>query len=421
MPPILGSVRERLRPNRSRDGTGVSLSGPRRDELRRALDETANGRGGELSAARRAAMLAALYDSLSMSGRHEYLGLLAAELGVTQHNVDTAIEALVDGREDPSAAAQRGRAALVPPSNAVLRQFNLLPQGTKFLVDLRADLLELCRSDRSLVALERDLKTLLADWFDSGFLSLRRITWGSSAALLERLAESEAVHAVTGWADLKNRLDPSDRRFFAFFHPQMPEEPLIFVQVALTRGLATEIDPLLDPAGRHEEPARADTAIFYSISNSQPGLAGISLGSFLIKRVVDELASEFPKLKRFATLSPVPDFRRWLEDEGHARPEDDPVARCAAYLLREKRSDGRVLDQVANFHLSNGARIERVNPDADSSERGRRQSLGIMVNYLYVLDEIESNHEAYASEHIVAASSTVTRLARTVGPQRRRE
>jgi malonyl-CoA decarboxylase len=191
----------------------------------------------------------------------------------------------------------------------------------------------------------------------------------------------------------------------------MPDEPLIFVQVALRRGLATEIGSLLDPDAPHEH-EQADTAIFYSISNAQPGLAGISLGGFLIKRVVDELAAEFPRVKRFATLSPVPGLRRWVDASGSRATGRDTVALCAAYLLRAKRPDGRVLDPVANFHLSNGARIERINPDADPSARGQRQSFGIMVNYLYVLDEIEANHEAYASERTVAASAAVSRLAR---------
>jgi malonyl-CoA decarboxylase len=298
------------------------------------------------------------------------------------------------------------------------------------------------------------LKRLLANWFDIGFLELKRITWESPAALLEKLMVYEAVHEIRGWTDLKNRLD-ADRRCFAFFHPRMPDEPLIFVEVALVSGMTSDVHALLDEAAPIGDPHTADTAIFYSISNCQRGLAGISFGDFLIKRVADALAIELPRIKIFATLSPVPGFRPWLEQQVRSTSEDlllpaertaiealgdaalegnllalldlegwhddqrlagalrEPLIRlCARYLLRERSSSGRALDAVAHFHLSNGARVERLNWLADVSAKGLQQSAGIMVNYLYRLGDIEANHEAYRGEGRVAASSPLRNLAR---------
>jgi len=297
---------------------------------------------------------------------------------------------------------------------------------------------------------------LLSAWFDVGFLDLVRIDWRASAALLEKLVTYEAVHTIRSWRDLKNRLD-SDRRCFAFFHPRMPDEPLIFVEVALVNGIAGNIHALLDEAAPIGDPQAADAAIFYSISNCQQGLHGISLGDFLIKRVVDALASELPRLKSFATLSPLPGFRAWLtaqaarhgllvasearavqalgggldddnpdrillrlldqpdwrEDPRTAAALRDPLLRlCARYLLDAHAPSGRALDPVAHFHLSNGARVERLNWLGDVSAKGLQQSAGIMVHYLYRLGDIEANHEAYRDEGRVAASSAVRNLAR---------
>jgi malonyl-CoA decarboxylase len=324
-----------------------------------------------------------------------------------------------------------------------------LPNGVKFLVDLRGDVMKRAKGDRAMAGLDDELRGLLAQWFDVGFLDLRRITWESSAALLEKLMAYEAVHAIRSWDDLKNRLD-SDRRCFAFFHPNMPEEPLIFVEVALVRDMAGNIQDLLDESAERLDHAEASAAIFYSISSAQRGLAGISFGDVLIKRVVDQLASALPKLQVFATLSPIPGFRAWLDDalgtddlmstadgqalaklagvpDGEALgrllagPEDAPACRametplmqlCARYLVREKGRDGRPRDPVARFHLSNGARIERLNWLADRSEKGLRESAGIMVNYLYKQGDIEANHEAYAAEARVTASPAVAALAK---------
>jgi malonyl-CoA decarboxylase len=290
----------------------------------------------------------------------------------------------------------------------------------------------LAKQDPTFAALEQDLRSLLASWFDIGFLELQRITWESPAALLEKLISYEAVHTIQSWADLKNRLE-ADRRCFAFFHPRMPHEPLIFVEVALVDGIAANVQKLLDEHAPLTDPGSADSAIFYSISNCQKGLAGISFGNFLIKRVADELKGELPKLRNFATLSPIPGFRKWLDrqgedieprlaeilsnpewhlDEALAKEAREPLSRlCAKYLLLEKDRRGRALDPVAHFHLSNGARVERLNWLGDTSPNGLRQSAGMMVNYLYKLADVEANHEAYTGEGRLAASPGLRNLA----------
>jgi len=417
------------------------------DQLRRQMLSCLDGRGGEVTARARAADLGRTYLSLDADGRERFLQLLAGEFDVDRHEIDRCCNALINASNasgvDQRAATERAlRAALEPPRITLLRQFNALPEGVKFLVDRRAELIDLKQRDPVLAGLEEDLKRLLANWFDIGFLELKRITWESPAALLEKLMAYEAVHEIRGWTDLKNRLD-ADRRCFAFFHPRMPDEPLIFVEVALVAGMTGNVHALLDEAAPIGDPHSADTAIFYSISNCQRGLDGISFGDFLIKRVVDALAAELPRLKVFATLSPVPGFRAWLERQSRAASSDllvpaersaiealtalldrhadpriatalrDPLIRlCARYLLHERTPSGRALDPVAHFHLSNGARVERLNWLGDTSPKGLQRSAGIMVNYLYRLSEIETNHEAYRGEGRVAASSTIRNLLR---------
>ena len=415
-----------------------------REKMHACLD----GRGGEVSARARAAALGEIYLGLSPKGRRRFLGVLARDFGIDRQAAAARARELAESREEDWRAAEESlRDALTPPRFRLLTQFNDLPEGVKFLVDLRADLLIFADEDPELRALERDLMNLLKGWFDVGFLDLERITWRSPALLLEKLIAYEAVHEISGWDDLKNRLD-SDRRCFAFFHNRMPDEPLIFVEVALTDKIAGSIQDLLDTDAPVGDPAAARTAIFYSISNAQKGLAGISFGGFLIKQVVDALAAEFSNLKTFATLSPIPGFMRWLESEiaeqgaetvlGGAAAgalgddaaaalrtgnwvEDEtlvglleePVMRAGArYLLKGKRRDGRARDPVANFHLTNGAQVETLNWLGDRSAKGLRQSAGLMVNYLYRLDKIEANHEAYRGKGEVAASSTVRTLAK---------
>jgi malonyl-CoA decarboxylase len=422
------------------------------DQIRQQMLSCLDGRSGEVTARARAADLGRTYLSLDPDGRERFLQLLAGEFDVDRHEIDRCCKALVNASgADQRAATERAlRAALEPPRIILLRQFNALPEGVKFLVDRRAELIDLGQRDPMLTGLEEDLKRLLANWFDIGFLELKRITWESPAALLEKLMAYEAVHEIRGWTDLKNRLE-ADRRCFAFFHPRMPDEPLIFVEVALVSGMTGDIHALLDEGAPIGDPHSADSAIFYSISNCQRGLAGISFGDFLIKRVVDALATELPRLKVFATLSPVPGFRAWLERQSQVGPVNllpaersavealggetlkgdlgalldhhsdprvasalrDPLIRlCARYLLHERTPSGRALDPVAHFHLSNGARVERLNWLGDISPKGLQQSAGIMVNYLYRLSEIEANHEAYRGEGQVAASSATRNLLR---------
>ncbi|MEO8714937.1 MAG: malonyl-CoA decarboxylase [Acetobacteraceae bacterium] len=423
-----------------------------------------NGRGGEVSARNRAAKLAQTYLAADPAGRLDFLR------GIADFDSDPAVVAaaygLVQDAKDPAerAAAQANlRRALEPPRLKLLTQFTTIPDGRKFLVDLRASLLDHRKKDPHLAALEADLRGLLAAWFDIGFLELARIDWSSPAALLEKLVGYEAVHEIRSWRDLKNRLD-SDRRCYAFFHPRMPTEPLIFVEVALVQGLAGNVQSLLDEKAPVLDPRAADTAIFYSISNCQRGLSGISFGNFLIKRVAEELSAEFRTLRTFATLSPIPGFRRWLdpllaagevvftEDEATllrtALPGEEPIAAlsailarrgwprdpalaraaepalvrlCARYLMTE--SNGRrARDPVAHFHLSNGARVERINMLGDVSEKGTRESATLMVNYLYDLAKIEEWHEEYAGEGRRNASTAVRKLGQwaVVNGQRRR-
>jgi malonyl-CoA decarboxylase len=425
--------------------------------LRQQMLSCLDGQASEVTARARAAELGRTYLNLNAGGRLRFLRLLADEFD-TDHDAVAAAAAALELAGTPAerdAAERKLRAALTPSRVTLLRQFNALPEGVKFLVDRRAELVAE-RNDPSLAGLAEDLRELLANWFDIGFLELKRITWDSPAALLEKLMAYEAVHEIRGWTDLKNRVE-ADRRCFAFFHPRMPDEPLIFVEVALVNGIAGDVRALLDEEAPVSDAAAADTAIFYSISNCQRGLAGISFGDFLIKRVVDALTAELPRLKTFATLSPVPGFRAWLSgaaakggglllpteakalaplaEASAATPEDTllhligtpdwqreaPVAAaakapllrlCAHYLVNEKGRPGRALDPVAHFHLSNGARIEQLNWLGDTSERGMRQSAGVMVNYRYRLGDIEANHEAYRGEGKVVAASAVQNLAK---------
>jgi malonyl-CoA decarboxylase len=422
------------------------------ERLRQQLRDCLDAKGGAVAARARAADLGRTYLALNATGRERFLYLLASEFDIDRGTVDILAQRILTTERDERPPIEKAlRDALEPPRVKLLTQFNGLPEGVKFLVDLRAELMALARDNPVLAGLESDLKNLLASWFDVGFLELRRITWDTPAALLERLARYEAVHRVRNWADMKNRLDP-DRRCFAYFHPRMPDEPLIFVEIALVKGLADDVQALLDLGAPLGDPAAADTAIFYSISNCQTGLSGISFGDFLIKRVADRLHAELPQLKTFATLSPIPGLRPWLQrriaagdklltdtereqlneavgadalDKILARPRwhEDPVLTealrgplmrlCARYLLQERRpKTGTVADSVAHFHLTNGARMEQLNWLADTSANGLKQSYGMMINYLYRLSEIEQNHEAYISEHHITTSPTIQRLAK---------
>lgn len=416
----------------AREAVGASLRPDLPDDdlprLKTRIEACIIGQGGETARRARAAALGQVYLSLSATGRRRFLLMLAHDYGMTREAVVAAFEQW----RASDAPLRTLRRALEPPAVRLLHEFVGVPQGVKFVVDLRAELLELGTDDSAARMLSEDLRPLLGAWFDVSFLDLVRIDWTAPAALLERLVSYEAVHAIRSWRDLKNRLD-SDRRCFAFFHPRMPDEPLIFVEIALVDGLAGNVQSLLDAQAVTGDAARADTAIFYSISNCQRGLAGISFGNFLIKRVADQLARELPNIKQFATLSPMPGLRQYIDarlaDERDAALLDEEVATlrqllgraqwwtdkaieetlrpillrlAAGYLLTVDR-DGGAQDRVAHFHLGNGALIERLNWLADTSVNGLKQSYGMMVNYRYKLDSVDANHESYSKGRIVAS------------------
>lgn len=328
-------------------------------------------------------------------------------------------------------------AACEPPRQELFRRLNQVPSGTAALVSMRKELLDRLADHPSLAAVDHDLAHLLASWFNRGFLVLKPIDWATPASILERIIRYEAVHEISDWDELRRRLEPPDRRCFAFFHPAVPDDPLIFVEVALTDHVPGAIRDILVESRPMQDASAATTAVFYSISNCQEGLRGISFGNFLIKQVVEDLAKTVGSLKTFVTLSPVPRFLRWLNDASTRRElataewlsvldeaawhEDDERAEtvkkrlmplAAHYFLNVKREDGQPLDPVARFHLGNGARLERINWLGDVSAKGMRQAAGLMVNYGYDLEHIEENHERYANQGVVAAASGVRRLAK---------
>lgn len=388
------------------------------ERARRLALALLSGRGEASGAALARELLTAL-DGLDAAGRLGFCRFLAEGFMPDAAALAAAASAYL---ADPSPEnATRIADAAEPPRQELLRRINHGQGGTASLVRLREEVLDALRATPALAPLDSDLRHLFASWFNRGFLELRRIDWNTPASVLEKLIEYEAVHEIDGWEDLRRRL-AADRRCFAFFHPALPGEPLIFVEVALTKGLADAIAPLLAPdtdeAAQRASAAAADTAIFYSISNCQDGLRGISFGNFLIKQVVEELKAELPQLRRFATLSPVPGFRRWLaRQEGVAPPPEDAapgddrraelLGLCARYLAATEPGRG---DPVARFHLGNGARLERINWHGNLAPRGLQESAGIMVNYLYDPDGIEANHEAFASSATVARSREVAAL-----------
>lgn len=319
---VAGNLVDKLRSLMGGSAERIALTTRGVEQLRSQLRDCADGQGGEVSARARAARLAETYLGLNDAGRHRFLKLIALEFGPDPAKVATAHAAYQKavGTPEQWKAEAAMRVAMRSSRIRILTQFNAIPQGVKFLVDLRADLLRYLENDRELAVLDRELESRLSAWFDVGFLELQRITWNSPAALLEKLIEYEAVHEIRSWTDLKNRLD-SDRRLYAFFHPRMPAEPLIFVEVALTDHLADNVQALLDEHAPVFDNRKADTAIFYSISNTQVGLRGVSFGNFLLKRVIDDLKRDFPKLANFATLSPMPAMAAWLRKHPQALKE----------------------------------------------------------------------------------------------------
>jgi malonyl-CoA decarboxylase len=409
-------------------------------DARRAVDlcHALVSERGEVSGAHLAADVVAAYQSLSTPASGVFFDLIAEELSPPPGAVSLAADAYA-AAPTPANLVKLQR-SVEAPRQELFRRLVMADGGIRTLVDLRRKLLETLDAHPHRVALEADLLHLFRSWFSRGFLVLQRIDWHTSAVILERLIEYEAVHQIQGWRDLRRRLQ-ADRRCYAFFHPAWPDEPLIFIEVALAQGMSAQVQPLLDPDSHVADPSTADSAIFYSITACQEGLRGVSFGSFLIKQVAEDLGRTFPRLRTFATLSPIPGFRKWLEGEtaagadvvprdvaGLVRADDEGLAPaalaapslrrelfrlCARYLLHAKRA-GAPLDSVARFHLANGARMERLNWLADTSAAGMYRSLGMMVNYLYRLNDIERNHEAYAKEMRVVASRELMRLAAPV-------
>ncbi len=417
----------------------ASLIGGSKDdilELARALMSVR----GEASGVAIASKLVDLYKGLGAEERRTFFKLLADEFRPDADDVQQAVKAYLATPDD--AAMQRLQLAVESPRQEFFRRLNLAPGATAEIVAMRRDLLRLPKGEPSLGQVDADMAHIFASWFNRGFLVLRRIDWQTPAVILEKIIQYEAVHEIQGWDDLRRRLDPADRRCFAFFHPSLIDEPLIFVEVALSGDTPGQIQTVLNEKHKAGVAAeKATTAVFYSISNCQEGLRGISFGNFLIKQVVEELVREQPQLKTFVTLSPVPTFARWLDraradasgtvtdadrvalqvlsdPSWHEDPDEAEgvqatlLALAAHYFLVAKSSDGRPVDPVARFHLGNGARLERINWLGDVSEKGLREAHGLMVNYRYDVKEIERNHEAFANEGEIAASRQVRSLLR---------
>ena len=428
---LLTSISERGRTLLRRVGTAEET--PDAADLIELCEALLSGRG-EASGTAMAREVLDRYRHLGEAERLSFFQALASSFGPEREKLAKAIKAW---RAQPNTAdASDLHFASEPRRQELIRRLNRAPGGTGDLVEMRADLLDLMKDDKTLAALDRDVVHLLASWFNRGFLVLRRIDWSTPANILEKIIRYEAVHEIRDWDDLRRRIDPVDRRCYAFFHPALVDEPLIFVEVALTEAIPGAIAPLLAEDRKPVPVERARVAVFYSISNTQRGLGGISFGNFLIKQVVEELRRELPKLDDFVTLSPVPGFMTWLkktsdlpipeeertlldrldepdwwtnaELEAQLRAIVEPLT--AFYFLKARTSKGRLIDSVARFHLGNGARLERINWLGDVSSKGLRESAGVMVNYLYRLDDIEKNHEAYANDGTVVASSSVKKL-----------
>lgn len=380
---------------------------------------------GEATAIALAQRILEGYAQLEPNDKMTFLHMLNTQFGADSERLQTAID-VWQGEPSAENAADVHYAA-EPRRLELFRRLNRAPNGTEYLVAMRSDLLQVTREHPELKPTDKDFHHLLASWFNRGFLELRRIDWTTSAAILDKLIQYEAVHEITDWDDLRRRIDPPDRLCYAFFHPALQSEPLIFVEIALIKGVPKAIAPILANDREHLAAADVDTAVFYSISNCQAGLRGVSFGNFLIKQVVQEIVRDFPQITTFITLSPVPHFVRWLEQipgDDHLAPlatealtkrnaADDKTLKqlTAHYFLHAKNKREQPYDPVARFHLGNGARLEHLHLAADTSPNGIAQSCGIMVNYRYHLDYIEQNHEAYAYAGDVIATSEISKLA----------
>jgi malonyl-CoA decarboxylase len=437
---MLQSISDRGRAllDRARDRRGDAAE--RSESFVELCDELLTGRG-EASGVALAREILVRYGELTRGPRTAFFEALAQRFGVDPERLDAAV---ADWRADPcERTAAELHLASEPRRMELLRRLNLAPNGTAGLVRMREHLLDAMDHRDDLAAVDTAFVHLFSSWFNRGFLVLRRIDWSTPANILEKIIRYEAVHEIRDWDDLRRRIDPPDRRCFAFFHPALFDDPLIFVEVAITREIPGSIEPILAMRRDGVDPERATTAVFYSISNCQRGLTGVSFGNFLIKQVVEEISREISRLSTFVTLSPVPGFGSWLRRERQAETSPalstadrtvlaaldtdgwwlspplveqmrEPLMRAAAwYFVHARNRRGGPVDPVARFHLGNGARLERLNFLADTSTKAMQQSHGLMVNYQYDLEDIERNHEAFAEQRLVVASSAVTRLARS--------
>jgi malonyl-CoA decarboxylase len=437
---LLQTIADRGRALVDRRWNRYGHAAQRSETLVELCDQLLSGRG-EASGVALAREILERYDELTVGPRIAFFEALTRRFGADRAAIDAAIEAW---RATPSDATASGlQEAAEPRRLELLRRLNLAPGGTAALVTMREQLLDALEHREDLAALDADFIHLFTSWFNRGFLVLRHIDWSTPASILEKIIRYEAVHEIDDWDDLRRRINPPDRRCYAFFHPALVDEPIIFVEVALAPSIPNAIAPILDAKREPSDPAAATTAVFYSISNCQRGLTGVTFGHFLIKQVVEEISREFPRLANFVTLSPTPRFAEWLRRERASdqtlltaddlaafaaldKPEwwrdqaviaalQEPMQRAAANYFIHGRSRARTpFDPVARFHLGNGARLERLNWPADLSERGITQALGLMVNYRYDLGEIEQNHEAYAEHRTIVAASAIKKLARNM-------
>lgn len=426
---MLGAIAERGRA--IADLSTVSQAASPLDQIVALCEQLLSSRG-EATGLATAAEILERYQRLDAASHAGFRRALLERFGPDMDGLLQASRAFVE--EPGPANAERLHRVSEPRRQQLFRLLNQAADGMHHLISMRADLLSALPDEPGLGPIDHDFQHLFRSWFNRGFLELRRIDWSTPAVILERIIRYEAVHEITDWDDLRRRIDPPDRRLYAFFHPRLPDEPLIFVEVALTRAIASSIQSILDPDREIIVGDAATTAVFYSISDCQSGLRGISFGNFLIKQVVAELSAELPHITRFVTLSPVPRFARWLrsqdpvpeigsleeelkqeewwEDEEVAARLLQPLSSLAAWYLTHARDrQGRLFDPVARFHLRNGARLERINWLANCSRPGMESSYGIMVNYLYELDEIERNHERFVSGQPPAVSGSVKRMA----------
>jgi malonyl-CoA decarboxylase len=436
---LLQSISDRGRALLDLRLSGRLDAGARSEGLVELCEELLSGRG-EASGVALARDILTHYAELTTGPRIAFFEALAARFGPDRKRIEIAIAAW--NRNPSDNAAGELHEAAEPRRQELFRRLNLAPGGTAALVKMREQLLDAMDHRDDLAPVDADFVHLFSSWFNRGFLVLRRIDWSTPANILEKIIRHEAVHKINSWDDLRRRIDPPDRRCYAFFHPALIDEPLIFVEVALAREIASAIAPILAETRDTLDPDKTKTAVFYSISNCQRGLAGVSFGHFLIKQVVEEISRENAKLSTFVTLSPAPGFANWLRRErvreaspaltnedrialaalddgewaGDAAARDalrEPLTRAAAwYFLYARNGRGLPVDPVARFHLGNGARLEQINPFGDMSENGLKQAFGVMVNYLYDLDYIEKNHEAFAQSRVIAASNAIRKLAR---------